>query len=244
LSASWVTFLFEAGNFLLLAAVLGRLFFRPVREALERRRSELESEQSAAAEARADAERARQDTREKLAELEDSLEALRERARLDAEAERDRLIEAARDQMQRERDTLKGELVSHRRAQARSLARDAAFAAREIVVRLLERMDGPDLERSLMWAACEELEKLASAGPLAPVNIESARPLEHESLTILAHAAGVSPTSLDHHVDADLVAGIRVLTARGVVDASAAGLAAQAERLLVDRLEHGSSNHG
>jgi len=58
LSATWVTFLFEAANFLLLAAVLGWLFFRPVRDALERRRSELESEQRAATEARAEAERA------------------------------------------------------------------------------------------------------------------------------------------------------------------------------------------
>ena len=99
MSASWVTFLFEAANFLLLAALLGWLFFRPVREVLERRRSELESEQRAAADARAEAERALGEARSRRAELEGSLEELRERVQREAEAERDQqnaLEEAAK----------------------------------------------------------------------------------------------------------------------------------------------------
>lgn len=244
MSATWVTFLFEAANFLLLAAVLGWLFFRPVRDALERRRSELESEQRAAAEARTEAERARQDASARRAELEGSLDELRERVRSDAEAERDRLVEAARARMQRERETLKGELVAQRRGQARSLARDAAFAAKEIVVRLLGTMEGPDLEHALLRAACGELEKLRFAGPLAPVVVESARALEDEAIATLAQAAGVAAADAGRRVDPDLVAGLRVLTARGLVDASAAGLAAQAERVLVSHLEHENSSHG
>jgi F-type H+-transporting ATPase subunit b len=243
-SATWVTLLFEAANFLLLAAVLGWLFFRPVRAALERRRSELESEQSAAAAAHADAERALQDARARRTELEDSLEELRGRVQREAEKERQSFIEAARAQAQRERETLKEELVSLRRAQARSLARDAAFAAKEIVERLLEEMEGPDLEHALLGAACRELEKLRSSGPLAPVVIESVRPLDDVALTALAEAAGVAAADADHRVDADLVAGLRVLTARGLVDASAAGLAAQAERVLVSQLDREQSNRG
>jgi F0F1-type ATP synthase membrane subunit b/b' len=243
-SATWVTFLFEAANFLLLAAVLGWLFFRPVRDALERRRSELEGEQRAAADARAEAERALQDARARRSELEDSLEELRRRVQREAENERERFIEAARAQAQRERETLKEELVSLRRAQARSLARDAAFAAREIVERLLEEMQGPDLEHSLLRAACRELEKLRASGPLAPVVIESVRTLDDAALAALAEAAGVVAADAAHRVDADLVAGLRVLTARGLVDASAAGLAAQAERVLVSQLDRENSNRG
>jgi F-type H+-transporting ATPase subunit b len=243
-SATWVTFLFEAANFLLLAAVLGWLFFRPIRDALERRRSELEGEQRAAADARAEAERALQDARARRTELEDSLEELRGRVQREAENERERFIDAARAQAQRERETLKEELVSLRRAQARSLARDAAFAAREIVERLLEEMQGPDLEHSLLRAACRELEKLRASGPLAPVVIESVRPLDEVALAALAEAAGVAAADAAHRVDADLVAGLRVLTARGLVDASAAGLAAQAEQVLVSQLDRENSNRG
>jgi F-type H+-transporting ATPase subunit b len=243
-SATWVTLLFEAANFLLLAAVLGWLFFRPVRDALERRRSELESEQRATADARAETERALHDTLARRSELEGSLEELRERVQREAETERERLVEAARAQTQRERETLKEELVSLRRAQARSLARDAAFAAKEIVVGLLERMEGPDLEHSLLRAACRELETLRSSGSLAPVVIESVRPLDDAALATLAEAAGVAMADAAHRIDPDLVAGLRVLTARGLVDASAAGLAAQAERVLVSQLDRENSNRG
>jgi F-type H+-transporting ATPase subunit b len=241
-SPTWVTFLFEAANFLLLAAVLGWLFFRPVRSALERRRGELEEERRAASEAHAAAERQIREARAQRAAQEASLEELRDRVQRDAEAERERLVEEARAQMQRERETLKDELASQRRAQARSLGRDAAFAAREIVTRLLGEIEGPDLERALRRAACAELEALRAAGPLAPVIVESARPLEDEAAADLARAAGVTAADVSRRVDPDLVAGVRVLTARGLVDVSASGLAAQAQRVLVAQLERGSDD--
>jgi F-type H+-transporting ATPase subunit b len=243
-SSTWATFLFEAANFLLLAAVLGWLFFRPVRDALERRRSELEREQRAAAEARATAEREAQEARARRAELEASLEGLRERVQRDAEAERQRLMQAARARMQHERETLKAELAAQRRAQARSLARDAAFAAREIMLRLLEEMEGPELEPALRRAACRGLEALRASGSLAPVVVESAQALEDDALAELVRAAGVAPGDVSLRVDPDLVAGLRVVTARGLVDASAAGLAVQAERVLVSELERENSAHG
>jgi F-type H+-transporting ATPase subunit b len=243
-SSSWVTFVFEAANFLLLAAVLGWLFFRPVRAALERRRSALEGEQRAAADARAEAERVLQETRARRAELEGSLEELRLRVEREAESERERLMDQARDQTRSERENAKGEIVSLRRAQARTLTRDAAFAAREIVVRLLAQMEGPELERSLRRAACRELETLRSAGPLAPVVIESAMALDDEDRAALAAAAGVDARDAAHRVDPELVAGVRVITARGLVDASAAGLAAQAEGILVSHLDRESSERG
>jgi F-type H+-transporting ATPase subunit b len=244
-SPTWVTFLFEAANFLLLAAVLGWLFFRPVRDALERRRRELESEQAAAAQARAEAERAAQDARKLRVEQEGLLEELRARVQREAEAERERLVGAARVQMQRERETLKGELVAQRRAQARSLSRDAAFAARDIVLQLLGAMEGPDLERSLLHAARTEVEKLrSSSGSLAPVVVESARALDDESIADLAEAAGVAVSDVTHRSVPDLVAGLRVITTRGLVDVSAAGLAAQAERVLVSQLESEDASHG
>jgi len=244
MSPTWATLLFEAANFLLLAALLGWLFFRPVRDALERRRSELESEQRAASDARVEAESALQDARAQRSALEGSLEALRERTQREAETEHERIVEAARAQTQREREALKQEFLSLRRAQAKSLARDAAFAAKEIVVRLLEEMEGPDLEHTLLRAACRELETLRSSGSLAPVVIESVRPLDNAALTALAEAAGVSAVDAAHRIDPDLVAGLRVLTARGLVDASAAGLAAEAERVLVKQLDRENSNHG
>lgn len=243
MTATWVTFLFEAANFLLLAALLGWLFFRPVRHALERRREELERAERAAADARTEAEAALQKARARGAELERSASDLREQVRREAEEERERILAAARAQSQREHDTLKEQLVALRRGQARSLTRDAAFAAREIVVRLLEMMGGPDLEETLLQAACRELENLRLSGPPLPVVIESARPLGEAALASLAEAAGMPVGHATHRVDPDLVAGVRVLTAKGLVDVSAAGLAAQAERVLLRRLDSEEADH-
>ncbi len=196
MSATWVTFFFEAGNFLLLAALLGWLFFRPVRDALERRRSEIEGERQAAARAREEALRVLEQARERRAELETSIEALRAKAQREAEAERERLLEAAREQARRERLAREEELTSLRRAEARARVRDAVFAAREIVVRLLEAVEGPELETALVASACRQLEALRVAGSLAPVLVSAVRPSEPVGLNALAQAAGVAPAQI------------------------------------------------
>jgi F-type H+-transporting ATPase subunit b len=236
-SPRWSTFLFEAANFLLLAALLGWAFFRPVRAAIEQRRARLESEEREAQEKLEQAQRALAEAAEKRSELEGSLAALRERVRQEADRDRQRLLDAAREQAQRERESLKGELAAIRRGQRKRVAADSAAAAREIVVRLLERIDGPDLERALRDAAGQELAALAAAGPVAPVIVESAASMDAGEAAAVVGVAGVAGSDVSARVVPELGAGIRILTARGVIDASAAGLAAHAERALTARLD-------
>lgn len=239
MSPTWVTFLFEAANFLLLAGVLGWLFFKPVRLALERRRAALEREQSEATELRRKLEAELEEARAKRASFERTLESLRERVEREAEAERSTLLEAARSQVERERERVADDLVARRRGEAQSLARDAAAAAREIVVRLLREVGGPELDAALLGAACRELESLRASGALAPVVVEAPAPLDEGALAALSKAAGASGAEVATRVTSDLIAGLRVLTARGLVDLSASGLALQAERALVEKLDHG-----
>lgn len=242
MSASWVTFLFEAANFLLLAGVLGWLFFRPVRTALDQRRRGIEQERTGAKEAHRKLEEELEQTRAKRADFERSLEGLRERVGREADAERTRLLESARAQSERDREQVASDLVALRRAHAQSLARDAALAAREIVTRLLSEVDGPELESALLAAACREVATLRASGSLAPLVAEAARALDEAALGSLAKAAGVPAGQVTHRVAPDLVAGLRVLTGKGVVDLSVSGLAAQAERLLVGKLDHERSS--
>ncbi len=51
------TFLFEVVNFVVLAYILHRLLYRPLREAIDRRRAEIAQTQAEAEQARAEAER-------------------------------------------------------------------------------------------------------------------------------------------------------------------------------------------
>ncbi len=244
MTPSWVTFLFEVGNFLLLAALLGWFFFRPVREVLERRRAALQAEEEAIAAKRAEAERTLAEVEARRSTLESSIAELRERARQDSERERANLLDAARAQLQRERESFQAELEALRRGQMGAAIHDAAAGAGEMVRRLLERIGGPELERGLIEAARRELAALASAGPLAPVVVESASSLKPESLAALAQAAGAPLAQVSQRTVPELVAGLRVLTARGLVDASAAGLAAHAERVLAARIDHGEERSG
>jgi F0F1-type ATP synthase membrane subunit b/b' len=243
-SPRWVTFLFETANFLLLAALLGWAFFRPVRGALERRRAALEAEEREAAEGRAQAERALAEAAARQSELERSYASLRERVREETERERLRVLGAAREQAQRERETLETELAALRRGQAKRIATDAAAAARGVVVRLLERIDGPDLQQALAAAASREFAKLAAAGPVDPVIVEFADALEPAVVDALANAAGIPGSEVSARRVPELGAGIRILTARGLIDASAAGLAAHAERALVARFDAETAGDG
>jgi F-type H+-transporting ATPase subunit b len=243
-SPGWATFLFEAANFLLLAALLGWAFFRPVRAALEERRAALEAERREAAETRESAERELREATARRREIEGSLSALRERARQEAEREAEQLLAAAREQAKQEREALKAQGVALRRGQGAERAADAAGAARQIVAGLLERIDGPELEGALLEHAGRRLAELAASGPLAPVLVESAQSLGAGAVATLAAAAGVPEDALERQVVPDLVAGLRVVTARGLVDASAAGIAAQAEHALQERLGSGEPEHG
>jgi F0F1-type ATP synthase membrane subunit b/b' len=242
-SAGWVTFAFEAANFLLLMALLAWLFFRPVREALEKRRSEIEGEQRAARAAREEAERERAQLAAERAAREVEVAAARERLAREAESEREALLEAGRTQLKRERERLDLELRAARRAQTRALARDAAFAAHAIVRRLLAELKGPELEESLLASACRDLAELARGGPLAPILIESAGPLLPAQEARIAAAAGVERNAASTRIDPELVAGLRILTARGLVDATVSGISAQTERLLVSRIDGENDRH-
>ena len=70
-----------------------------------------------------------------------------------------------------------------------------------------------------------------------PLTVESARPLDVQQLERLCQAAGVPVAQTSHRVEPTLHAGVRVVSARGLVDVSATGFAASAEHILIERME-------
>jgi F-type H+-transporting ATPase subunit b len=241
-SPTAATFLFEAGNFLALAALLGWVLFRPVQNAIERRRAALDAEGREAAQKMADAERQVAELTAQRRELDASLDRVRTEARRQAEAEAQRIVESARAAVRREQEHLKATLAARRRQEARTASYDAAAAARSVVVQLLERVGGPDLDLALVGAACAELHALAARGALAPVLIEAPHDLDERMRARIAEAARCAPASLQERIVPDLVGGVRVITAAGLVDASVAGLASVAERVLLERID--AEEHG
>jgi F-type H+-transporting ATPase subunit b len=234
-SPDLATFLFEVANFAVLAAALGWAFFRPVRAAVENRRSALEAERSQAESMRREAERILADAEARRAEIEVSLEPLRAALCDDARAEAARLLAAAERRAAEERAALRAELASVRRALNGAIARDAAAATRSLVERLLAEIGGPSLDLALVRAAAERLRGLSH--PDGDVVVETARPLPPEARDALASALARNHEEQRIRIVPELIAGVRVTTPAGLIDASVSGMAAAAERELVARLE-------
>ena len=160
MSPTLTTFLFEAANFLVLAAVLGWLFFKPVRQALADRRAKFEADSVQAAEKLAEAEKAQQEIDATRANLQAELNELRTRELEAARRQADQILADARTAAERERE------MSHRQAarmsdtQRDTLAEVSAAAAAETVGRLLEQIGGPDLQSALIESACQQLGSL------------------------------------------------------------------------------------
>lgn len=224
MSPALANFLFEAANFLLLAAALGFVLFKPVRRALDEERArhtEHDEEQkrlraeadSLASAARTAREAVDRETAERRSEI---LAA--------AQKEAARLVEEARKVQADERRRLAQELETSRGAQAAALAETVGRIAGESVARLLDALQGPSLDAALVRAACDELRALpvsARGSALA----ESARPLDAEVRGLLKAVLGDGFTE---RTVTELGAGVRVTLSTGQIDVTALSLARHA----------------
>jgi F0F1-type ATP synthase membrane subunit b/b' len=223
-STALADFLFEAANFLLLAAALGWLMFKPVRRALdaERERHDKDVEETkrlrAEAESLASAARAAQEAAAHDAEehRRESLEGARREA-----AE---IVGSARKAQRADRQHFEHELALQRDAEATALAEAIARIAAESVRTLLLSLDGPGLDAALVRAALTQLDSLPQEARSAAV-VECARPLDGESRVLLQRILG---EHFQERIVAELGAGLRVTTAQGQVDASALSFARRA----------------
>jgi F0F1-type ATP synthase membrane subunit b/b' len=225
-SPTLANFFFEAANFLVLAASLGWLLFKPIRRALEAERARHDQ-------ITADAERAR-------AEADATLQAARktrDSAVQQGDAERIEIVAAARNEAARileetraaqatERRHFERELETSRGAQGIAMADTLGRIAAAAVAKLLAAIDAPALDVALSRAAATELSGLP-ASVRANAVVESARPLDAAARRALEDLLG---SAFEARVVPDLGAGVRVTTAGGQVDASALSIAREAAR--------------
>jgi F-type H+-transporting ATPase subunit b len=230
------TFLFELVNFLLLALVLGWLFFKPVRKALQDRREKVALQLSEAAQQLAEAERTRTEIQARARRLDEELEQRRRQLEQSAQQEAGQILASARQKAQQEREVLKAEFEASRLTHARQLAKSAALAAGRIVEKLLSEMEGPPLQESLERAACRQLAGMN--GQLgSSLRVESQAPLTDETRALIERSTQQPARDIEYCVLPALGAGVRIITSQGMIDATVAGLATFAEQALVRELE-------
>jgi F-type H+-transporting ATPase subunit b len=159
----WWTFLFEVVNFAVLAYVLHRLLYRPLHDAIDRRRQ-------ANAQARAEAEKAQQEAKvfqhqlqTQLAELEQQRQAAVHQAREEAEGERRRLLAEAAQGIQARQEENRQALEQERVEALRALRAEVVSQAVALTRRLLSEAADQTLNRQLTLRLLQTLRGLTDA---------------------------------------------------------------------------------
>ncbi|HWA63220.1 MAG TPA: F0F1 ATP synthase subunit delta [Caulobacteraceae bacterium] len=156
------TFALQAINFLVLAWLLHRLFYRPVLAAIAARKAAAEKA-ALDLEARASqAEALRADLEKQRADLESSREATLHAARDAAEAERKALLAQAAEEAAKVRAQASKAFEHEREEAVAALGRDAARLATSITRRLLEDQPPKSLQAARIEAVCADVAALSA----------------------------------------------------------------------------------
>jgi F-type H+-transporting ATPase subunit b len=229
------TFLFQVVNFLVLVAILRWLLYRPLRDAIDRRRDASARALSDAEDARRAAAALQTKLSKQLVELEQRRETVLREARRQAEAERAASIVDAEGTIRRRREESEQQLARDRDEALRSLRGELVHSAVELAQRLLREAADRTLNRQLAERLVEELRLIPDAerGRLRGewdhrdgATVETAAELDGEVLNELGVAlesvAG-RPLKLSVEVRPALVSGVRLRIGGHVWDATMAG---------------------
>lgn len=213
-------------NFVVLAWLLQRFLFKPVRAVLVRREQAVTASMQQAKLAQDEAARALAEYREKAADLPAQAERAREAAQKSVEAEAETIRATAARQAASELEHAKGELLRERAEALEALEGRAAELATSIAERLLGDV-APESDAAFLWRltasvdALEPARRAALVKSLASGDVElvSARPLAAPARerfeSWVAALAGHVPAVL-YRVDASLVAGVELRLPTGV----------------------------
>jgi F-type H+-transporting ATPase subunit b len=229
------TFLFQVANFAVLAYVLHRLLYRPLHDAIDQRRKANE-------EARAEAEKARQDAaalqlqvQTQLTAMEQTRQEMIRQARGQAEKERAALLAEAEKAAQIRREELQQALVKDRTEALQALKSEVVGMAVDLTQRLLQEATDTSLQHQFALRLVEALQQLPEPEraelrtrwqPTDGVILETAAVLDNgmgEQIT--SAVAGVLGKTVPPavHVKPELLGGMRLRIGGHVWDASVAG---------------------
>ena len=239
------TFLFEVLNFLVLAFVLYRLLYRPLREAIEKRKADNERARTEAEAARQEANAAKEQLAAKLAEADKDRQALLRKAVEQAEVEKvKRLAEAEsaataiREQARHDAEQLRSDTIA-------GLERDVGMLAVGLADRLLTGAANTSLNCQLMRRLVEtvhtisgaERERVRQDAGKSDAVVESATAIDESTRSELAVAIReLLGRAIEMKVDVKpaLIAGGLLRLGGHVWDASAAAQLAAAKMAVVE----------
>lgn len=181
----WFTVIAQLINFLLLVWLLKRFLYQPILRAIDSREQRLRDAQTLALQEQEQARALQQRLQQEKQALEEQQEAMLHQAQLDAEQEKQRLLETARQEVTRQRHAWLEQLGQEERNlqnNLRDLAQQELIATvRHILQHLAERSLEEQIARIFMaelgQLAAEQKQQLATACGERPLWIHSSGPL-------------------------------------------------------------------
>lgn len=229
------TFLFEIVNFAVLAYVLHRLLYRPLRDAIDKRREANARAQAEAEQAHADAVALQKKLEAQLTEMDAQRQKAIEEARELGETERRKLLAEGEKTLERRKQELTQAMEREREEALRALQAEVKTSAVQLAERLLREASGTRLSRQLAVHLVETLKQLpesqraqlrrewtSSDGAV----VETAEPMDESLRGEISDAVAAvvgQKVSLAVQDAPTLVAGVRLRIGGHVWDASLAG---------------------
>ena len=219
----WTTFILELINFLVLIWILNRFLYQPVMNVIARRKAAIQKTLSDAEAIRSDAQALQTQYENRLTGWEQERDKARAQLREEIGAERTRLLEELRAELDQERE--KAAAVEQRRkkdfvqqTEAAAIAQGGTFASR-----LLSRLSGPELERRIIDVVLLDLPRLpdtqmqvirlAPAATRLPMKVTTAYPLDkaqREDLRQACRTLAGREVTCEFLEDRNLIAGLRI----------------------------------
>jgi F-type H+-transporting ATPase subunit b len=227
------TFILEIINFLILIWILQRLFYKPLLEAIAKRKQTIDQSLSDAKNLQQQAEQqlSLYENRQKLWEQEKqaALNALYQQIEVERQTQMDRLNADLEQEKQKAKVTLSRQQQElQQQAEKQALQNGARFAGM-----LLQQSASPELETRLITLLMDHLTTMPEACRLClqmlgtkksvPVKITSAYPLTATIQQQMEQKLGSlinSPINFQYHQDAELIAGLRIDIGAWVLNAN------------------------
>ncbi len=154
------TFLLQVVNFVVLAEILRRLLYRPLREAIDSRREANAKAQADAEKARLEATALERQLSEKLAAIEEERQALIKKAREQMEADRKAMMATAENAVNKRREDAAQQIEGERTQALQSLHAELVQTAVTLAERFLHEACSSTLQQQLAGRLVEELQQV------------------------------------------------------------------------------------
>ncbi len=229
------TFVFQIVNFVVVAFVLHRLLYRPLHEAIDRRRQAMLDAQAETERAQREAETLRSRLQAELAETDRRRDQQIREAHHQAEVERERLLADARKLGQEQAAETSRQLAERREEALAAVRQELVQLAVDLTQRFLSQAADRTLHRQLVARLIESLaatspddrrQLLIAWQPGDPAVLETAEELDRGSLDAVSASVAAlvgKPAAIEVKAKPALISGVCLRLGGGVWDASLSG---------------------